>query len=74
MQRLLLLTLLGLMLTSVQVSAKDVVARSFCPMTGVIGIGRGQTFEIAKDAAIKACISKGGQSTCCFKFVRQIQG
>jgi hypothetical protein len=74
MKRLIFFAILGTLLTSVQASAKDVIARSFCPMTGVSGIGRGNTFEVAKAAAIQACISKGGQSACCNKFVRQIQG
>jgi hypothetical protein len=52
--------------------AKDIVASSHCPMTGVTGIGRGPTFEIAVDHAIKACMAKGGQSACCYKFTRKV--
>jgi hypothetical protein len=48
------------------------VASSFCPMTGVKGIGRGPTFETAVDNAIKACIAKGGVSSCCYKFTRKV--
>jgi len=60
------------MLFSVQASAKDIVASSYCPMAGVTGTGRGPTFEIAVDNAIKACIAKGGKSSCCNKFTRKI--
>jgi len=41
-------------------------------MTGVTGIGHGPTFEVAVDHAIKACIAKGGQSACCYKFTRKV--
>src|ERR1700693_2111340 len=74
MKRVLFLALVGCLISSVQVAAKDVVATSYCPMTGVLGTGRGKTFEVAKEAAIQACISKGGVSSCCYKFVRQVRG
>ena len=71
-RRILFAFALVCVLCPVQASAKDVVARSHCPMTGATGIGRGPTFEIAVDLAIKACIAKGGQSACCYKFTRRV--
>jgi hypothetical protein len=59
-------------LSSTQAVAKDVVASSYCPMTGAKGIGRGPSFEVAVDLAIKACIAKGGVSACCYKFTRKV--
>jgi hypothetical protein len=72
MKNVLFASLLASMLFSAQASAKDIVASSHCPMTGVTGIGRGPTFEIAVDHAIKACMAKGGQSACCYKFTRKV--
>jgi hypothetical protein len=72
MKKVLFASLLASMLFSVQASAKDIVASSHCPMTGATGIGRGPTFEIAVDHAIKACIAKGGMSACCYKFTRKV--
>ena len=72
MKKILLASMLATALFSVQASAKDVVASSFCPMTGSKGIGRGPTFEAAVDNAIKACIAKGGVSSCCYKFTRRV--
>jgi len=72
MKKALLMSLLATALFSVQASAKDVVASSFCPMTNTKGIGRGPTFEVAVDLAIKSCIAKGGVSACCYKFTRKV--
>jgi hypothetical protein len=72
MKKALLVSLLATTLLSVQALAKDVVASSFCPMTGVKGIGRGPTFEVAVDLAIKACMAKGGVASCCYKFTRKV--
>jgi hypothetical protein len=72
MKKILFASMLATALFSVQASAKDVVASSFCPMTHAKGIGRGPTFEIAVDNAIKACIAKGGVSACCYKFTRKV--
>ena len=72
MKKILLLSMFVTALFMAQAVAKDVVASSFCPMTGVKGIGRGPTFEIAVDQAIKACIAKGGVSSCCYKFTRKV--
>lgn len=71
MQKILVASLL-VALFSAEALAKDVVASSYCPMTGVKGIGRGPSFEIAVDQAIKACIAKGGVSSCCYKFTRRV--
>jgi opacity protein-like surface antigen len=71
MKKLLFASLLTTLL-STQVLAKDVVASSYCPMTGAKGIGRGSSFEVAVDLAIKACIAKGGVSACCYKFTRKV--
>jgi hypothetical protein len=72
MKKVLFISVLASVLFSVQVSAKDVVASSHCPMTGAKGIGRGATFEAAVWNAIKACIANGGQSACCYKFTRKV--
>ena len=72
MKKALLLSLLASALFSVEALAKDVVASSFCPMTNTKGIGRGPTFEVAVDLAIKSCIAKGGVSSCCYKFTRKV--
>ena len=72
MKKVVLLSLLASALFAVPASAKDVVASSFCPMTGTKGIGRGPTFEVAVDQAIKQCIAKGGVSSCCYKFTRKV--
>jgi hypothetical protein len=72
MQRVLFASMLASVLFSVQASAKDVVASSHCPMTGATGIGRGPTFEVAVDRAIKACMTKGGVPACCYKFTRKV--
>ena len=52
--------------------AKEIKVKSWCPMTHASGIGTGPTFEVARDTAINACISHGGQSACCNKFFRKI--
>jgi hypothetical protein len=72
MKNVLLISMLATVLFSVQASAKDTVASSHCPMTGATGMGRGPTFEVAVDRAIKACIAKGGVSSCCYKFTRKV--
>jgi hypothetical protein len=72
MKKVLFISILGSVLFSVQASSKDVVASSYCPMTGAKGIGHGATFEVAVGNAIKACIAKGGQSACCYKFTRKV--
>jgi hypothetical protein len=72
MKRMLLVGIIASFAMCVQASAKDIQVKSWCPMTGAVGLGRGATFEAAKDAAIKACLNKGGQSACCNKFYRQI--
>jgi hypothetical protein len=71
-KKVILASFLGGMLISGQAFAKDVKASSHCPMTGVTGIGHGQTFEVAVQSAIKACIAKGGISSCCYKFTRKL--
>jgi len=72
MKGIIWVSLLVATMFSTQVWAADVVATSHCPMTGVTGTGRGPTFEVAVDRAIKACIAKGGQSSCCYKFTRRV--
>jgi hypothetical protein len=72
--RILFLALIACLAFSVEAAAKNFVVSSYCPMTHVTGIGRGQTFEVAKEAAIQACLRKGGVRSCCFKFIRQLQG
>jgi hypothetical protein len=52
--------------------AKDITVKSWCPMTKASGIGKGATFEVAKDLAIKKCLANGGLAACCPKFTRQI--
>ena len=52
--------------------AKDITVKSWCPMTKSSGIGKGATFEIAKDLAIKKCLANGGMMQCCPNFTRQI--
>ena len=75
MRRLLFSALIAILTLLVETAAaKVVVVSSHCPMTGVTGIGRASTFEVAKEAAIKACIAKGGVPACCYKFVRQVSG
>jgi opacity protein-like surface antigen len=71
MKKILFASLLTALFSS-QALAKDVVASSYCPMTGAKGIGRGASFEVAVDLAIKACIAKGGVSACCYKFTRKV--
>jgi hypothetical protein len=53
-------------------SAGLISARSWCPMTGASGIGKGPTLAEARPAAVKQCIANGGMPACCTKFVRQI--
>jgi hypothetical protein len=73
MKQLLFVVLIGLgLVASGNAMAKDFGARAYCPMTHVTGIGHGSTPETAKEAAIRACISKGGIPACCNKFVRMI--
>lgn len=72
MKKVLFMSVLASLLFSVQALAKDVVASSSCPMTGAQGVGRGPTFEVAVGNAIKACIAKGGKSSCCYKFTRKV--
>ena len=72
MKKVLFASIFASALFSAQALAKDVVASSHCPMTGVTGIGRGPSFEVAVDRAIKACIAKGGTSSCCYKFTRKV--
>ncbi|HLH90610.1 MAG TPA: hypothetical protein VKX28_19320 [Xanthobacteraceae bacterium] len=57
---------------TVQADAKNITVKSWCPITGAVGIGHGGTFEAAKDAAIKACLDHGGLAKCCYKFFRQV--
>jgi hypothetical protein len=52
--------------------AKDISVKSWCPMTKASGIGKGATFEVAKDLAVKKCLANGGLMSCCPKFTRQI--
>jgi len=52
--------------------AKEITVKSWCPMTKASGIGKGPTFEEAKDRAIKSCLAHGGMQHCCPNFVRQI--
>ena len=52
--------------------AKDITVKSWCPMTKASGIGKGATFDVAKDLAIKKCLANGGLMSCCPKFTRQI--
>jgi hypothetical protein len=72
MKRLAVAACVALAATSFETSAKDVVVRSFCPMTHASGIGRAATFEAAKELAIKACLGSGGMAQCCPKFIRRI--
>jgi hypothetical protein len=51
---------------------KDMTVKSWCPMTKSSGIGKGATFEVAKDRAIKNCLANGGMMHCCPNFTRQI--
>jgi hypothetical protein len=52
--------------------AKDITVKSWCPMTKASGIGKGATFEVAKDLAVSKCLANGGLMACCPKFIRQI--
>jgi hypothetical protein len=52
--------------------SKDITVKSWCPMTKSSGIGKGATFEVAKDLAIKKCLANGGMMHCCPNFTRQI--
>jgi hypothetical protein len=52
--------------------AAQIKVKSWCPMTHASGIGTGPTFEVARDAAVKACLANGGQPQCCPKFYRKI--
>jgi hypothetical protein len=72
MKRLALATCVALATTSVEAAPKDVVVRSFCPMTKASGIGRAATFEAAKALAIQACLTNGGMRQCCNSFTRRI--
>jgi len=72
--RIFILALAASLAFTVGAAAKNFVVSSHCPMTHVTGIGRGPSFEGAKEAAIQACIQKGGIRACCYKFVRQLQG
>ena len=71
MKKLVLFALAFSCLTT-HASAKDIKVKSWCPMTHAVGFGTGATFDVAKDAAIKACLSKGGLPACCTKFYRQV--
>jgi hypothetical protein len=71
MKKLVLFTL-ALSCLSTYAFAKDVKVKSWCPMTHAVGFGKAPTFDAAKDAAIKACLSNGGMQGCCPKFYRQV--
>jgi hypothetical protein len=72
MKRLALAACIALAATSVQAAPKDVVVRSFCPMTKASGIGRAPTVEAATALAVKACLANGGMPRCCTSFIRRI--
>jgi hypothetical protein len=72
MKRLVAFALLFSSVFTTGLQAKDIKVKAWCPMTHASGIGAGATFEMARDAAINACISHGGQSACCNKFYRKI--
>ena len=71
MKRFLAIAFVALLGTS-SAFAKDITVKSWCPMTKSSGIGKGATFEIAKDLAIKKCLANGGMMHCCPNFTRQI--
>ena len=72
MKRLALAACVALAATSVEAAPKDVVVRSFCPMTKASGIGRAATYDAAKASAIQACLANGGMRSCCSSFTRRI--
>ena len=59
-------------LFATEIQAKDFKVKSWCPITHAAGVGRGATFDIALEAAIKACLANGGLAKCCYQYYRQI--
>jgi hypothetical protein len=74
MKRLVLLAFLVSLGGSVQAAAPEIRAWAFCPMTHVMGHGKGSSLDIAEDRAIKDCIAKGGLEKCCHKFFGEGNG
>jgi hypothetical protein len=72
MKRFAIAACVALAASCVEAAAADVVVRSFCPMTKASGIGRGPTYDVAKMAAIQACLANGGMRQCCSQFTRRI--
>jgi hypothetical protein len=71
MKQLLAIAFVALLGTS-GAFARDITVKSWCPMTKASGIGKGPTFDLAKDLAVKKCLANGGLMQCCPKFTRQI--
>jgi hypothetical protein len=73
MKTFILVAMIGAgLVASGNAKAKDFGARAYCPMTHVTGIGHGSSPEVAREAAIRSCVGKGGIPACCNKFVRAI--
>ncbi len=72
MRALFALALAAACMLAGQVQAKNIKVKSWCPITHAVGFGQGPSFEVAKDAAIKACLANGGLAKCCYKFYRQV--